>query len=55
LTLLSANDDSVDNVCEPETIDGKLIYHFHFYYRLPFVFDATCLEHFVEFEGRNIP
>jgi hypothetical protein len=45
----------VDNICEHETINGVLYYHFHFYYILPFVFDATCLEHFVELEGINIP
>ena len=55
LSLLSANDDSVDNVCDHSTVDGKLIYHFHFYYRTPFVFDEACLDHFVDFEGHNIP
>lgn len=43
LTLLSADDGSVDNVCDFETVDGELVYNFHFYYRTPFVFDGECL------------
>jgi hypothetical protein len=55
LTLLSADDESVDNICEYNNVDGELIYTFHFYYRTPFVFDDECLDHFVDFEGNDIP
>jgi len=43
LSLLSTDSASVDNVCDYSTVDGELIYHFHFFYRSPFVFDSTCL------------
>lgn len=43
LSKLTADDGSVDNVCDYENIDGELIYHFHFFYRTPFVFDGECL------------
>lgn len=53
--MLSADGASVDNTCDYETLNGILYYNFHFFYVLPFVFDPICLDHFIEFEGINIP
>jgi len=46
---LSNDADSVDNVCDYETVNDELIYNFYVDYVNGFIFDDTCLEHTIDF------